>query len=203
MGKPVIASTAYVGAYIARHSQILITLWDGVTSEAEGGMAQIVRFKLLGVPERYAFADEVSSPLDPAESGPVYHVVTPRASHPSPVGQAYSLTKLFPQHDEREALVETSYNRIYTRMNTFNQDALRLGTVLAPEREKSKAYVVPLPEIEQFPRSVRFILDCYATADTLAISFQRKTLRTLGGLFTLSLLAGILFQLHGHLEAKP
>jgi hypothetical protein len=50
---------AYVGAYIARHSQILIALWDGVTSEAEGGTAQIVRFKLLGVPERYAFADEV------------------------------------------------------------------------------------------------------------------------------------------------
>jgi hypothetical protein len=202
-GEPRNRQYAYVGAYIARHSQILIALWDGLASDAEGGTAQIVRFKLLGVPERYAFADEMSSPLDPAESGPVYHVVTPRASQSSPVHQAFRLAKVFPPHYECEALAEASYDRIYTRMNTFNQDALRLGAALAQGREKSKAYVLPLPEVEQFHRPLRFILDCYATADTLAVSFQRKTLLTLRGLLTLSLLAASLFQLYGHLEGKP
>lgn len=202
-GEPRNRQYAYVGAYIARHSQILIALWDGLASDAEGGTAQIVRFKLLGVPEHSAFADEVNSPLDPAESGPVYHVVTPRASQSSPVPQAFRLAKLFPPHYEREALAEAAYDRIYTRMNTFNQDALHLGAALVRGCEKSKAYVMPLPEVEQFHRPLRFILDCYATADTLAASFQRKTLLTLRGLFTLSLLAAIFFQLYGHLGAKP
>ena len=96
-GEPRNRQYAYVGAYIARHSQILIAFWDGLASDAEGGTAQIVHFKLLGVPEPYAFADEVSSPLDPAESGPVYHVVTPRASHANRVPQAFRLIKLFPR----------------------------------------------------------------------------------------------------------
>lgn len=114
-GEPRDRQYAYVGAYIAHHSQILIALWDGLASDAEGGTAQIVRFKLLGVPERYAFADEVSSRLDPADSGPVYHIVTPRASNPSPPRQAFSLTKLFPQSHERDALAEALYGRIYAR----------------------------------------------------------------------------------------
>jgi hypothetical protein len=202
-GEPRNRQYAYVGAYIARHSQILIALWDGLASDAEGGTAQIVRFKLLGVPERYAFADEVSSPLDPAESGPVYHVVTPRASHSSPVPQAFRLTKRFPPHYEHDSLAEASYDRIYTRMDAFNQDALCLRAALASQREKSKAHVMPLPEGGQFHRALMFILDCYATADTLALSFQRKTLLTLRGLLTLSLLAAIFFQLYGHSEGKP
>jgi hypothetical protein len=202
-GEPRDRQYAYVGAYIARHSQILIALWDGRASDAEGGTAQIVRFKLLGVPERYAFADEVSSSLDPPESGPVYHLVTPRASNPSPGRQAFTLTKLFPQHYEHDTLAEASYDRIYGRMNTFNQDTLRLGVALAQEREKSKAYVMPMPEVEQLPHALRFILDCYAIADTLALYFQRKTLLTLRVLLTLSLLAAIFFQLYSHVTTKP
>src|SRR6266511_5181913 len=87
----------FVGAYIAQHSQILVALWDGASADAVGGTAQIVRFKLEGVPERYVPPASASHPLDPAESGPVYHIVTPRLSEPQPVGSALTVVKRFPQ----------------------------------------------------------------------------------------------------------
>jgi hypothetical protein len=194
---------AYVGAYIARHSQILMALWDGVTSDAEGGTAQVVDFKLLGVPEHYTFTDEVSSPLDPVDSGPVYHIVTPRDSNPRPTGNVASLIKLFPRGFERDALAEASYNRVYTRMNTFNQDAMQLESTLTQQRENSKTSIMPAVAIEHFSRPLRFTLDCYAMADALAIYFQAKTLLTLRALLTLSLLAAVFFQLYSHVETKP
>ena len=68
---------AHVGAYIVRHSQILIALWNGVKAEETGGTSQIVRFRLRGVPEPYA---PPRGPLDPVEGGPLFTVaVTPRA----------------------------------------------------------------------------------------------------------------------------
>ena len=84
---------ALVGAYIARHSQILIALWDGAESTKTGGTAEVVRFKLAGVPPPYA---PPRSPLDPVESGPVYHILTPRIKNPAPAGQPFGLDKHFP-----------------------------------------------------------------------------------------------------------
>ena len=72
---------AMVGAYVARHSQIFFALWDGVQTdhgEKLGGTAEVVRFKLEGVPEPYASQD----PLDSVSTGPVYHIVTPRREIP-------------------------------------------------------------------------------------------------------------------------
>src|SRR6266550_4507440 len=52
---------ALAGAYIARHSQILIALWDGTHTDLVGGTAQIVNFKLNGISQPY---DNSSKPLD-------------------------------------------------------------------------------------------------------------------------------------------
>jgi hypothetical protein len=194
---------AYVGAYIARYSQVLVALWDGVESDAEGGTAQVVRFKLLGVPERYALVEERSSPLDPVDNGPVYHIMTPRVSTPKPMGKPFSLSKRFPQGFERDALAEASYERTYARLNAFNRDAVHLESTLAQERETSKTDVMPASETAHFPHGLRFTLDGYAIADTLAIYFQSRALLTLRGLLVLSILAAICFQLYSHVATKP
>lgn len=67
---------ACVGAYVALHSQILIALWNGKDTKETGGTAEIVRFKLEGVPEPYTIAND---PLDLPDNGPVYHIFTRRA----------------------------------------------------------------------------------------------------------------------------
>jgi hypothetical protein len=87
-------------------------------------------------------------------------------------------------------------------MNTFNRDALQLESTLTQPRDNSKTSVMPAAAIEHFSGPLRFTLDCYAMADTLAIYFQAKTLLTLRALLTLSLLAAVFFQLYSHGEAK-
>ena len=64
------------------HGAILIAMWDGVELQMMGGTSQVVKFKLEGVPEPYA---PPQSELDAPDSGPVYHIVTPRSSNLHPV----------------------------------------------------------------------------------------------------------------------
>ena len=76
---------AQVGALIARQSQVFLALWDGASDAANdkvGGTAEVVRFRLDGVPPSYEPTS--ASPLSYSSSGPVYHLVTPRINQPMP-----------------------------------------------------------------------------------------------------------------------
>jgi hypothetical protein len=84
---------ALAGAFIARHSQVLIALWDGAPATGVGGTAEVVEFKLNGVPAEY---DGSGDPLDPPERGPVYHIVTPSPATPSPPDALTLRPPLFP-----------------------------------------------------------------------------------------------------------
>jgi hypothetical protein len=65
------------GAFIARHCDVLIALWDGKDGTGTGGTAEIVDFKLRGIPLDVSGSGHAS--LDAPEIGPVIHIVTPRA----------------------------------------------------------------------------------------------------------------------------
>lgn len=65
------------GLFIARHSSVLIALWDGNgEAMAVGGTAEVVTFKHRGIP--LAVSGSARATLDASEIGPVIHVVTPR-----------------------------------------------------------------------------------------------------------------------------
>jgi hypothetical protein len=68
------------GAFIARHCDVLIALWDGETAASTGGTAEIVAFKRHGIPLKISGSGRAS--LDTPEIGPVIHVITPRAAKP-------------------------------------------------------------------------------------------------------------------------
>ena len=181
---------ALVGAYIARHSQILIALWDGVASTKPGGTAEVVRFKLEGVPPPYA---PPRSQLDPVESGPVYHILTPRIKNPSPAGTAFALDKHFPGYVD-EAVGERIYHRIYQRFDNFNRDAQRLATQLTDAHRESMAYVLTPEQQQSLPSGLKFALDRYGWADALALHFQRRMRQTVRGVLLIALLAAICIQ---------
>lgn len=65
------------GVFIARHCDVLIALWDGKDGAGTGGTAEIVDFKLHGIP--LAVSGSAHASLDAPEMGPVIHIVTPRA----------------------------------------------------------------------------------------------------------------------------
>jgi hypothetical protein len=66
------------GAFIARHCDVLIALWDEMDGAATGGTAEIVDFKRHGIPVDVSGSGRAS--VDAPEIGPVIHIVTPRAA---------------------------------------------------------------------------------------------------------------------------
>jgi len=191
---------ALVGAYIARHSHILIALWDGEQTSMEGGTGQIVDFKLNGIPVPFARAPKA---LDIVDNGPVYHIVTPRTRNPNPKGTPFKLEIRFPVGWESSESLEKSYGRILKQMDTFNDDALRLNKTLASHLKTNRNSVIPEQESLDLSETARFILDQYAVADTLALYFQKRRRYTLITLFLVALLAVLSFEVYAHLLAHP
>ena len=110
---------ANCGAYIARRSFEMIALWDGADSTKTGGTAEIVRFRLDGIPTPYVSEERA---YDPSVCGPVVHVVTPRG--PEGAGaRPYAVTVLYPH----SALIDpaTAFERAKYDLDAFNRDATR------------------------------------------------------------------------------
>ncbi len=191
---------ALVGAYIARHSHILIALWDGEPTDHEGGTGQIVDFKLNGIPAPFARARK---PLDIVDNGPVYQIVTPRIRNPHPRGTPFKLEIRFPDGWEGSESLERSSARVLEQMNTFNDDARRLTKALASHLKTNRGIVIPDQEALDLSEKACFILDQYAVADTLAQHFQKRRRLTLATLFVLAVLAMLSFEVYAHLLAHP
>ncbi|MBS1536438.1 MAG: hypothetical protein JST20_01660 [Bacteroidetes bacterium] len=170
---------ALVGSYIARHCQILLALWDGLPLELVGSTAQVVRFKVEGIP--YPYVNQ--NPLDIVESGPVYHIVTPRENQFKLIEKPFENKWIYPEDDIDKRTKE--FNQIFQRINQYNRDVKEFSTVLSTRKQTSKQYVIPTETIKKLPYSLLQTLDRYATADVLAGFFQVRTLRTLFWLFIL------------------
>jgi hypothetical protein len=65
------------GAFIARYCDVLLALWDGKPDTPAGSTAEIVSFKRHGFPP--GVSGSARACLDAPETGPVIHIVTPRA----------------------------------------------------------------------------------------------------------------------------
>lgn len=187
---------AALGEYIVEHSQILLALWDGVSSKQLGGTAQTVAFKLQGGGE---YISHHRSPLNPVDTGPVYWIVTPRVSNPNPDGIPFTIHTHFPPEFESPAPAEKVYDRVYARTEGFNRDALRLAPELAARRETSRTDLLPEDEATQLTPGLRAVRDAYGLADALALHFQRRTYGALAALFWGVFGVAVLFTVYGYL----
>jgi hypothetical protein len=186
---------AAAGAFLARNCQILIALWDGRINNRKGGTAQTVAFKLKGIPEPYFPA---RSPLDPVESGPVYHIACPRENNLKIPRNAFVIRKLFPESFRGYSKADKAYSRIYSRMDDFNFDFVRNEAKLKNAFTRSKSYLIPSETAATLSDADRTILDSYSKADVLAVHFQRRVLRTYIGMFLLSFFALFFYQIYSY-----
>jgi hypothetical protein len=165
---------AQVGAFVARHSQVFLALWDGVTlglDDKHGGTAEIVRFRLEGAPGRY---DPAASPLTLASIGSVHHIVTPRMGAPLPANPLtrHLLAPPNEAHGEHEAPDDLA-----RWMDQFNADAIAHEPALVTARETSKSWLLGVDvkdvpaQVASLPASARITLEQYAVADSLAVIF--------------------------------
>ncbi len=165
---------AQVGAFIARHSQVFLALWDGREGagfDKTGGTSEIVRLRL----EDASTSDEPSAGLlGRTTSGPVYHIVTPRRSAPAPE-HALTCRLLLPMHQAGATLEE-----LYGWMNRFNEDALAHRHVLDQTLAGSRAALLADSPAERdamsgwMSPSARETLEHYGVADSLALHFGAR-----------------------------
>ena len=195
-GSPRDMHYAQCGAYIALRSQILIALWNGEFSKLVGGTAHVVEFKLKGVGAPYARSH---SALDVVDSGPVYHIVTPRRSQFNTPGDAYTLKKLYPETPDHSTGNDREFDLIYSRIDEFNRDAIAASEQLKDERETSRSYILPRELQSRLSPKGIAMLDLYSVADTLSVHYQRSTLRTLKVLLTFVFFAASFFHVYTHI----
>jgi hypothetical protein len=183
-----------VAKFIARESQILIALWDGVKTGLQGGTSQVVRFQTEGVPS------DTGCELEPHEGFPVYHIITPRLKNPNPAGQALTRNKIYPdvfKGDHTRA--DKYYDEMFGNLDAFNRNVSRADRELLDEVETSKRYLFPGLKEDQHPGGRHApTLNRYAFADALARKFQRQTVRAQKIIHWAVLLAFLCFVFFAH-----
>jgi hypothetical protein len=165
------------GAYMAINSDVLIALWNGTPADRVGGTGCIVEYKLQGVPEPYG---PRRSPLDAIESGPVYHIVTPRRRDDAQPQPDIARKTIYPARWKTDdAGARAFYTDIYGRIDVFNRDSLEL-----PARAKPQAVTAA---------------SLQTTADALAVRFRSKSRWTLLSIFLTVGASVVAFEIYAHL----
>ncbi len=174
-----------VGLFIAEQSHLLLALWDGKPSASNAGTAAVVRFKLEGTAGKLEAGLRA---LDADDSGPVYHVHTPRAGDaPEAVGRT---EWLFPQEGEEEL-----FDTISRRIEQFNSEPLR--RTLAPQLREAAASLVA--DIDTRPATERSLAMSFAAADLLARHYQRLTRMVLRFTLVFAALLALVFELYSEI----
>ena len=107
-----------LAVYIVQSSDVLIALWDGKRSQRIGGTAKTVEFKIHGVPKLY---DPDRNALDIPDTGPVYHIITPREGQPVPE-HVFTHRVYWPIGSSNH-----EYRKIFSKLDAFNDFALTRG----------------------------------------------------------------------------
>lgn len=169
---------AFLGAYIARHTHILIALWDGLPSEQSGGTCQVKDFKLTGnMKDLPAHYQPQQSPLDVPDTGIVCHIVTSRQSG-EPLNLVGEIRILLPSGQEAEQLQALSTDEL-TALDRFNQDVRKHSICPYPQRSIINGQKYLLPErlwqnLFNLSPAFQTMVGVYSTANTLARHFKSR-----------------------------
>ncbi len=190
---------ASLGAYIANQCQILIALWDGAETELTGGTSEIVRYKLEGVPD--IFSHRLQR-LRHIESGPVYHILTPRITNPASQHQSPALRKLFPRYWGDPGQAEAVYRQILDSIDAFNRDVAKNRSVLDEESPSSRSNILEADSVDG-GIDHQPMLNKYVAADVLANLFKSYRIRTILWLISLIIIAFLFFQIYLEFGRNP
>ena len=194
----------FAGLFIARHSDVLVALWDGSAARGTGGTQQVVTFKQTGrldVDARTIAAlatapapfEVIDAPLDAAQTGLVYHVPAARADDATrPADGAAWLIP--PRHAAtpaaRDAFVERSFATL-RRRDELNREGAAFREQRRPRLDAARAMLTRGEPVA--PSALDALREHFATADALAVVHQTSTYRMLIALFVLVSVATISF----------
>ncbi len=200
---------ANAGAFIVRHSQVLIALWDGNLDEMLGGTSQIVRFALRGVPAHYLSGRRDALHTD--ETGAVYHIRSVRdvaAGESCPaVTTSVSARWLYPQADASEeggaVAARRAFEESLRSLDRFNHDALTVPV----DRQAAKSADMLLPSaaatrLNLEPSILSYTRSLFGKADALALRCRNLTHAVMMALFGVIWIAIAVFSFYSNLYTE-
>ena len=195
-----------VGKFIARHSQMLIALWDGSAPQSSG-TARVVEWQRSGAPA--PFSSKVGE-LDTVEGAPICHIhvrrtSTMEATPPSEPRVEY----LYPESTDKavssqekaraQEKVKDEIHSAWANINRFNRDVEKLNERDPGKFAVSRSYVLPEATEVQLPSDLRQLFEFYSLADTVAISYQQRVMQLVKQLFVIGPLAVVCLEVYAHL----
>ncbi|MBK9707441.1 MAG: hypothetical protein IPO77_10680 [Acidobacteria bacterium] len=82
-------------------------------------------YKLKGIPETYK---TLQYHLDIIDTGPVYHIVTPRQRNPQPQGEPFLFKLLFPLPESKDNSRQKTHFEMLERINNSNRNLTELAS---------------------------------------------------------------------------
>ncbi len=186
---------AVVGEFLARHSHVLIALWDGTDNGKIGGTAWVKKKREYWQKE----ASDRFQKADPLGYGPFLHIVTPRRSNPIIPEHACDLAQPLRRRgkgDDEPAPYELAYGEI----DNFNADVLQHQRSLesAAARKKAADDFYPEGKSAGLGVSLQSLRSLHATADCLAAHWQIRAHRSLRRVIVTVFVAGLAFEAVSH-----
>jgi hypothetical protein len=189
-----------IGYYIARQSQILIALWDGIDNKKRGGTAHIVNLKRTGLPTAHP---HIRQRLKNLQTGPIYHILTPRKGIPLPM-DAFDARMIYTDHRDPDSSGSMELDRqLLGHIDSFNRDVKMLAPKLKEKIERSETALFVEGELIKENPELRKIARCHAITDTLASHFQTRRFFALKVLLVLAVVAFMFFQIYVEFWHKP
>jgi hypothetical protein len=186
-----------LGKSLVSNCHVLIALWDGAETQLRGGTCSVVALQRYG---RFGKSEiDLHHPLDFPEAGPVYHVLTPRHKNPAPAGDLDRWQLLYHSGFKTTKTARTHFNQIFRRMSAFNKDALNDFKRHKERQLQCAKWLIPAKSRKELPVEMQMLVDRFAVADSLALSFQQCTKVALWLLIFACGLSGVfLFELFAH-----
>lgn len=180
---------ARVGAEIVAHCHILVAFWDGL-SGGVGGTAEVVGHRLHGIPRGLCRRDL----LDPVETGPVAHILTPRRdarddATTSPAGTIRWLFPDAPGEPGGPAFVwRGDPHSMLRHIDRCNRDILALRREDPGAIARCRHSLADTPPPGELPEELETLAQRFAEADAMADRYQAKNLFAFRALLVLGLL---------------
>jgi hypothetical protein len=192
---------AQAGVFVASHSHILLTLWDGRESDLLGGTAQVIRYALHGImPGLIERRRSARVALDGIDESIVYQIACSRtgangALQPPLAPLAPMQTRWISQNHSSPAEqgMPDEFHRMFVRMQEFNLDQRRYAD------EIRHGAVASGSDARDADGDVMDGL--FAAADGLAIHFQKRVLWAMRSTHVLAALTGVAFLCYSDLPS--
>lgn len=195
---------AQLGMFISSHCQLLLALWDGNSSDATGGTAQVVAFHLHNAMPGFRSEDAAPNLLADDESDLVYHVHCPRRLRHAEEGP-----ELIPGVEaprwltvDRDAPGDTpvplQYRHVFAQMQEFNRDTHRHAAAIG--RESGSLLDARMPSAA--PGIAGEMDALFRAADWLALHYRRRVRANMLLTHALAGGMGLAFILYSDLESR-